>query len=581
MKKILTSLFLLFVLVNIAKTNPSSFTIHVIGDSTVSTYNQSVYPQTGWGQVIASFFHSDRAQINNVAIGGRSSKTFFTDGRLNSLKSQVKAGDYLFIQFGHNDRYFGTNARQVPLDSFSYFLEIYLDSAKSWNAIPVLISPMVMNAWKNDQMRNVFTEEGSDYRGVMENLAKKRDVAFLDLNTKSYEDLKSWGFSYISSFIYHSYEPEDYPNWPQGSNDGTHFQENGSVSNSRWIAEEIASLSSATHLSNEAKSSLLPLINALKPLHLVEVKTNKNISGILSKTALFPAGAPLTLRVKAAEGDNFEYWADENCKEVSRSKIYYGIKAPDKATTYTAIFKGGSTCVEATPPPSSSSESITSSSSVVQNPIEILSWVDMANPDSGSGSTDTNHEGFTGDGFWNIDDFWGSQAFYQLESKNASTNAVLAIRYANGTPDARNMKLSLDGWTYLLSFPPTLSWDTWDTLFVEGVWIDAVTMPLVLESESEQGGPNIDAIGFSVFGLTRPSLSTSVVKNSKNQTPMNPVMSIFVFDAQGVCVLQQKNSSLEEDRLLSVLASGTYFIKGVQNGQVLLEQKLRVKSARD
>jgi hypothetical protein len=62
---------------------------------------------------------------------------------------------------------------------------------------------------------------------------------------------------------------------------------------------------------------------------------------------------------------------------------------------------------------------------------------------------------------------------------------------------------------------------------------------------------------------------------------MNPVMSIFVFDAQGVCVLQQKNSSLEEDRLLSVLASGTYFIKGVQNGQVLLEQKLRVKSARD
>ena len=115
-------------------------------------------------------------------------------------------------------------------------------------------------------MRNVFTENGSDYRGVMEKLAKEQDVAFIDLNMRSFEDCKKWGQSYITSFLYHHYDVGDYPNWPEGSkNDGTHFQENGSVSNARWIANEISSLSSSTYLSNATKQKLLPLIDALKP----------------------------------------------------------------------------------------------------------------------------------------------------------------------------------------------------------------------------------------------------------------------------------------------------------------------------
>ncbi len=101
------------------------------------------------------------------------------------------------------------------------------------------------------------------------------------------------------------------------------------------------------------------------------------------------------------------------------------------------MFKGGSACVQASEPSSSSNEmsssssvEVSSSSVTVIRP-EILSWVDMANPDSGSGTTDVNHEGYTGEGFWNIENVLGSKAFYQLESKNASTNAVMAIRYAN------------------------------------------------------------------------------------------------------------------------------------------------------
>lgn len=587
MKKILSALFILLVMATVAITDSTSFTIHVIGDSTVATYKSSVYPQTGWGQVIGSFFNEGQALINNVAIGGRSSKTFFTDGRLAALKSQVKPGDYLFVQFGHNDRYFGSNARQVPLDSFAYFLKIYLDSAKSWNAIPVLVSPMVMNAWSNGTMRNVFTENGSDYRGVMEKLAKEQDVAFIDLNMRSFEDCKKWGQSYITSFLYHHYDVGDYPNWPEGSNDGTHFQENGSVSNARWIANEISSLSSSTYLSNATKQKLLPLIDALKPHYEVTVKANKNVSGLVTKTAFFPAGAPLTLRVMPNAGENFEYWADAACNKVSTSKIYYGIQAPSGPTTYTAMFTGGAACVpgavgtssSSINSSSSSSTPIVSSSSIVESP-KILSWVDMANPDSGNGTTDINHEGYTGEGFWNIENVLGSKAYYQLNSKNATTNGVMAIRYANGSTENREMTVSLDGWTYTVSFPPTETWTTWDTLFVEEVWLDAVSMPLVFESMGETGGPNIDALGFSVLDMVRTNSLTSLPKqlsiNSSLYKEGIPVQ-IQLFDALGACLLDQSFTAFDLEHLLRSFAPGVYYIKFIQRGKTFVEQRITKK----
>lgn len=566
-----------------------SFTIHVIGDSTVSNYNATVYPQTGWGQIIGSFFNASNAKINNVAIGGRSSKTFYTDGRLSALKSTVKAGDYLFVQFGHNDRYFGSNARQVPLDSFAYFLKIYIDSARSWKAVPVLVSPMVMNAWSGATMRNVFTEKGSDYRGVMEKLAKEKDVPFIDLNMRSFEDCKKWGANYITSFIYHHYDAGDYPNWPTGSNDGTHFQENGSVANSRWIADGIRALSSLTWLSNSAKQSVLPLVAVLKTTYPITVKANISTSGMITRSANFPEGAPLTLRVMPGSGEVFQYWADDQCKNVSTSKIYYGIKAPSKATTYTAMFKGGSACVagaitssSSTPIVSSSSALLSSSSSLHVSPV-MQSWVDMALPDSGQASTDTNHEGYTGVGFLNIYNVSLSKAYYLISSKVATTNGALGIRYANGSTETREMKIYLDGWTYSLVFPPTAGWTTWDTVFVEDVWMDAVDMPLILESVSASGGPNIDAIGFSVSGMKRVLSTTSIATRKVNFDATNSWfvegdhVEILVFDALGFRVIKEnkQGSVLVDWRALSnSLGSGVYFLKVRQNGTVFLEKRL-------
>lgn len=77
MKSVLKFLAIAATFLLVALGDSTSFTIHIVGDSTVCTYRDNVYPQTGWGQILGSFFDGSRVRVNNVAIGGRSSKPLF------------------------------------------------------------------------------------------------------------------------------------------------------------------------------------------------------------------------------------------------------------------------------------------------------------------------------------------------------------------------------------------------------------------------------------------------------------------------------------------------------------------------
>ena len=167
------------VFAGVAVSDSTSFKVHVIGDSTVCNYKDNAYPQTGWGQILGSFFDGSRVQVVNYAIGGRSSKTFVQEGRLDEVKKNLQKGDIMMVQFGHNDRYFEKkneqgkmvpqNARMVPFDSLGYWLQQYADVAKGAGATLVYVTPMNMNMGANG--RNVFTEY--NVVGKMEELAKK------------------------------------------------------------------------------------------------------------------------------------------------------------------------------------------------------------------------------------------------------------------------------------------------------------------------------------------------------------------------------------------------------------------------
>lgn len=537
MKSIVKFALVAAVFTGFAVSDSTSFTIHVIGDSTVCNYKDSAYPQTGWGQVLGYFFDASRVKINNVAIGGRSSKKFINDGRLKDLEPSIQKGDYVFVQFGHNDRDYNKEDRYTPIEDFPKYMQQYIDAAVKHGATPVLVSPMNMNG-----SRNIFSTGANNYdaRGEMEKLAKSNKIPFVDLNMKSYDTYnKTYGSlgNYVTTFLYLKFDGGLYPNYPNGSTDGnTHFQEMGSLGHCGMIVEELEDELSASYLSAESKAALTTLVSAINPRYTVTVKANIQTKGLITQNQLFPAGTPMTLRVDPANGETFEYWADDNCQKISSNRLYYGFKTPGRNVTYTAMFKGGSACVvtatgddsnPTTNPTSSSSEKPTSSATVnaFAELVGTKIWrspIDMANPDDLTGTTDTNHEGYVGKGFVNVYNEIGSYAAYKLVSDRSATDARMMVRYAFEGTANRNMKVKIDAKEYEINFPTTGSWDKWDTAYVEGIWLDACEFDLIFTSLTADGGPNIDMVAFTNDNVYRVGGKPAKIEGEESADPQQP-----------------------------------------------------------
>lgn len=540
MKRISVIFFAALIFSTVAISDSTTFTIHIVGDSTVCTYKDNAYPQTGWGQVIGNFFDNSRVRINNVAIGGRSSRTFIEEGRLDNLMQTVQKGDYIFVQFGHNDRDYSKLARYVEPDKFPGYIQQYVDAAKNKGANAILISPMNLNG-----SRNVFSTGAKNYdaRGMMQTVATNNKIPFVDLNMKSYNTYNITYKNipdYVTRYLYKTLQAGEYPNYPDGVNDGTtHFQEMGSMGHAQMISEELENnLKNNTNISAEAKAALALLVSTIKKRYTINVQTNlQSYNGLITQTQNFPAGSPMTLRV-TPNGQTFVKWVDDDCNEISNKSIYYGFKTPARNITYTAMFQGGAECkkIAHSAEDISSTETLESSSSVVlESSSSVIpessssktlacvetsdneiwnSPIDMSFPDISNGTTDNNHENFTGMGFYNIANALSSVAEYNVTSDRSAESARVMIRYSNGGKTNRNMKFKIDNGEYEVEFLPTLNWDTWDTAYIENVWVDALDFKIKIESLTEDGGPNIDMIAFDIQNVYRTGCKPAIVKET-------------------------------------------------------------------
>lgn len=148
--------------------------IFIAGDSTACSYphngDSNRYPQTGWGQVLGELF-TDTVGIVNCARSGRSSKSFLHEENYIRIKDNMRNGDYLFIQFAHNDSKAEDEKRYTsPFDgSFAKCINIYIDTAKNAGAEPVLCTPLTRNIIDDttlvpysDEMRRISAEQHID-----------------------------------------------------------------------------------------------------------------------------------------------------------------------------------------------------------------------------------------------------------------------------------------------------------------------------------------------------------------------------------------------------------------------------------
>ena len=578
MKHFIKFILVAAVFTGIAVSDSTSFTIHVVGDSTVQTYKDNAYPQTGWGQVIGYFFDGARVKVNNAALGGRSSRTFIEEGRLDGVINSAQKGDYLFVQFGHNDRDYSKEARYVEPSQFPGYIQKYVDAGQKKGMNVILISPMNLNG-----SRNVFSTGSNNYdaRGMMQTVAKNNKIPFVDLNMKSYNTYNTTYKSmpdYVTRYLYKKLEKGEYPNYPDGVNDGTtHFQEMGSMGHAQMICEELEeNLKSNTNLSADAKAALTTLVSTIKPRYTIKVKTNlSSYNGLITQTQYFPAGSPMTLRV-TPNGQTFEKWVDDDCKELSTKQIYYGFKTKARDITYTAMFKGGAACTPTShgTEDAYSSGSVESSSSngevTVKDLDEALcslkagtdAWpsvIEMYEPEIADGFSEANHEGYTGKGFFNFDNSSYSKATYLVTSDQSAEKARVMIRYSFAGNANRNMKVTIDNGVYDVVFPPTSSWDVWDTVYINDVWVDALDFKVIFQSATDDGGPNIDMIAFDMANVYRTGCKAVRKKDQLTNLLASPKHVQAQKKGFTVNALGQKVQGVNDRTDMRNLPKGNYF----------------------
>lgn len=205
-------------------------------DSTVQTNDYSTYPQTGIGQVF-SMFVKDDVRIENHAKNGRSTKSFMDEGRLAAIDAEIGEGDYLFIQFGHNDEKNEDPTRYTePFSTFMENLEIYIDVARKHGANPVLITPLERRCFLDEKHLGIGAH--SDYVAAMKQTAEKNKVPLLDLYSMSRAELKKAG-ELESRKWYMYFDKGLYKNYPDGKTDNTHLRYDGAVLYAGMIAKEM------------------------------------------------------------------------------------------------------------------------------------------------------------------------------------------------------------------------------------------------------------------------------------------------------------------------------------------------------
>ncbi len=164
--------------------------IYLAADSTVRNYDLTESPQAGWGQFIADYLTAD-VVIKNHAVGGKSSKSFITEGLFDPIMDAIEENDYLFIQFGHNDSTKDRPERYTEAyDDYKQYLQKYIDVARAKKAIPVLVTPVGRLHYVSGE----FLTDFGDYCNAMKEVAEANDVFIIDLMKKSIEYLTSIGY---------------------------------------------------------------------------------------------------------------------------------------------------------------------------------------------------------------------------------------------------------------------------------------------------------------------------------------------------------------------------------------------------
>lgn len=213
--------------------------IFYAGDSTCAQNDITTFPQTGLGQGLELYVKKE-IKIHNHAMNGRSTKSFIDEGRLAVIEQEIEKGDFLFVQFGHNDeKEFDKTRYTTPFGTFKENLKIYIEVARKAGATPVLITPLERRCFVDPWTLG----EGAhgEYVDGMKEVAMEEKIALIDLYTKSRKKMEEAGAVETTKWFMHLAKGE-YPSCPEGKVDDTHLKQDGARIFAGLLAEGLQEL---------------------------------------------------------------------------------------------------------------------------------------------------------------------------------------------------------------------------------------------------------------------------------------------------------------------------------------------------
>lgn len=252
---------------NAASPSPRLPTLFLIGDSTVNNGTKGL---EGWGSAIADYFDASKIKVINCARGGRSSRTFLTEGLWAKVLEEMKPGDFVLMQFGHNDggsptdvahpraslKGNGEETKDVEIagktetiHTYGWYLRHYISDAKAKGATPIVLSPIPRNIWKDGKVARA----SEDYGKWAREAARQEQVSFVDLNGIIANHYDQMGEEKVKAFF-----PQDH----------THTNPAGAALNARSVVEGLRGLNACPlcdDLSSNASPATEPAANLEEP----------------------------------------------------------------------------------------------------------------------------------------------------------------------------------------------------------------------------------------------------------------------------------------------------------------------------
>lgn len=252
MMRILRLIFPVLLLASAAFAQKQAVIVYLAGDSTMAQKYADKRPETGWGEMLQQYFDAGKVKIENRAVNGRSTKTFISENRWQSIVDNLEKGDHVFIEFGHNDAAKSRVERYTPPDEYRKNLIGFVEDVRGKKAIPVLLTPVMRRRFNE---KGEFYDSHGEYPEIVRAVAKEYKVPLIDMHRKSEAVIKKYGAE-DSKKLFLILAKGESPNYPNGLDDNTHFSPLG--------AEEMAKL--AVEGIREEKLKLRKYLRAKPPV---------------------------------------------------------------------------------------------------------------------------------------------------------------------------------------------------------------------------------------------------------------------------------------------------------------------------